>query len=733
MANENQAQNISSAGSLPIEEVARHPLPGLAIPDQIRFRPDDLRVTFLWSPERTLERQLFEYDPATGSKSPVIQRNQRSEGTTEENISLAEALRRERTRQREVGITTYAWAKNTSKLLVPIKNELCIQDSPDAPLRTIYSATSGAAQCPRISPNGTEVAFVVDAEIHVVSTDGGEARQLTRGARGTGKTHGLAEYAAQEEMARHDGYWWSPCSKWIAFTEVDETHIPIYRIVHQGKNETGENAQEDHHYPFAGKENAKVRLAVISAAGGEAKFMDTHYGEETYLARVGWLADGRLVAQMQDRRQSWLELVVFDLETGQRSVLLREETNIWINLHDLLRPLEDGGFLWASERSGYRHIYRYDRTGKLVNQLTRGEWMVDDIRSVDEKRGLVYFTASADSPLESHLYVVSFDGGAPKRITTEKGMHVVTVDHAASRFVDVFHSLAKPPTVTLRSLETGEVLGTIFDERDPRIESLGLLPPILATVPSRDEEKLFGAMYVPDSNKYGPGPYPTIIYVYGGPHVQLVTNGWSMTVMMRAQYLRSQGFLVFILDNRGSARRGLAFEGAVKHRMGSIEVDDQVDGVRWLVAQGLADPKGIGVCGWSYGGYMSLMCLARASDTFHVAVAGAPVTHWDGYDTHYTERYMGLPAENARGYEESSVMFHVGNLRGKLMLVHGMIDENVHFRHTARLINALIAARKPYDLLAFPDERHMPRKPADKVYMEDLVCRYFVDNLTGRE
>jgi len=729
MANENEAQNISAAGSLPIEEVARHPLPGMAIPDQIRFRPDDLGVTFLWSPERTLERQLFEFDPVAGTKRPIIQRSQRGEGTTEENVSLAEALRRERTRQREIGITTYAWAKNTLRFLVPIKNDLCVQDGPDAPLRTIYSSSAGAAQCPRLSPNGAEVAFVIDAEIHIVSADGGEARQLTSGARGTGKTHGLAEYAAQEEMARHDGYWWSPCSKWIAFAEVDETHIPIYRIVHQGKSETGENAQEDHHYPFAGKENAKVRLAVISAAGGDAKFMDTHYDEETYLARVGWLTDGRLVAQIQDRRQSWLELVVFDLETGKRSVLLREETTIWINLHDLLRPLEDGGFLWASERSGYRHIYRYDRTGKLVSQLTRGDWMVDDIRGVDEKRGRIYFTASAESPLESHLYVVTFDGGEPKRITTEKGMHVVTCDHAANRFVDVYHCLGQPPTVKLRSLESGEVLGVIFDERDPRIDALGLAPPEPATLSARDGEKLFGAMYKPDASQYGPGPYPTIIYVYGGPHVQLVTNGWSMTVMMRAQYLRSQGFLVFILDNRGSARRGLAFEGAVKYRMGSIEVDDQVDGVRWLVAQGLADPKRVGVCGWSYGGYMSLMCLARAADTFHVAVAGAPVTHWDGYDTHYTERYMGLPAENARGYEESNVMFHVGNLRGKLMLVHGMIDENVHFRHTARLINALIAARKPYDLLAFPDERHMPRKPADKVYMEDLVCRYFVDGL----
>ena len=714
-------------GSFPIEEVARHPLPGMAIPDQIRFSPDDKWITFLWSPERSLVRQLYCFDPATGTKTSMISRE--GDGTTEENVSLAEALRRERMRQREVGITAYAWAKKKNRLLVPIKNDLYVVDGPDAPLRLIYAAKGVTLQCPRMSPDGTLVAYVADAELYVVSADGGASRQLTFGARGTGKTHGLAEFVAQEEMGRHDGFWWSPAGTHIAFTEVDETHIPEYRIVHQGKDAVGPAAQEDHRYPFAGKDNAHVRLAVVSVVDGAVIFMDTDYGEETYLARVGWLKDGRLVAQIQNRRQTWLDLVAFDLESGKRSLLLREETDVWINLNDLFRPLRDGGFLWASERTGFRHIYRYDRQGQLIAQITSGAWMVDDIRGVDEKRSRVYFTASRESPLESHLYVVSFDGGTPKRITTEPGMHVVECDRACERFVDVHHEIEKKPTVKLRSLETGEVLGTIFDDMDPRIEALGLIPPELVTLSARDGEKLFGAVYKP-APTFGPGPYPTIVHVYGGPHVQLVTRGFGLTVMMRAQYLRSLGFLVFILDGRGSARRGLAFEGKVKHRMGSIEVDDQVDGVRWLVSQGLTDPARVGICGWSYGGYMSAMCLAKASETFCVAVAGAPVTHWDGYDTHYTERYMGLPQENAKGYEESSVMRHVSGLRGKLMLVHGMIDENVHFRHTARLINALIAARKPYDLLAFPDERHMPRRLADKVYMEELVCRYFVERLT---
>ena len=220
-----------------------------------------------------------------------------------------------------------------------------------------------------------------------------------------------------------------------------------------------------------------------------------------------------------------------------------------------------------------------------------------------------------------------------------------------------------------------------------------------------------------------------MLYVYGGPHVQVVTNGWNMTVSMRAQYLRQQGFLVSVLDNRGSARRGLNFESHIKNKMGTVEVTDQIDGIKHLIGEKLVDPKRIGVYGWSYGGYMSLMCLAQAPEVFKLAVAGAPVVSWDGYDTHYTERYMSTPSQNASGYHNSSVLRHVSNIQGKLLLVHGLVDENVHFRHTARLINALISEGKDYDLAMFPSERHMPRSEADRVYMERKITTFIIDNL----
>lgn len=710
--------------AISLEDISSYPLPGMAVPGAIEWSPDDSLITFLLSPERSLTRQLYAYDPASGETRLLLA--PAGGGATEENISLEEKLRRERARQREIGVTQYSWAQHAMRLLVPMRGDIYVQDGPESPLRLLVAGGSVPALTPTLSPDGEWVAYVQDSELYVVPFAGGEPRQLTSGARGTGKTNGLAEYAAQEEMHRNEGFWWSPDSRALAFEEADETHIPTYRIVHQGSDAVGAGAQEDHRYPFAGAANARVRLGVVSREGGQPTWMDLGENDDIYLARVKWLRDGTLSAQIENRAQTALDLAQFEPESGESRTLLRESSDTWINLHHMQRALKSGELLWAAERDGFQHLYLHAADGTPLRQITSGDWMVESIAGVDEERGMVYVTGTRDGATEAHLYAVPLASGEPRRITQAPGKHQVVLDHALRRFVDTHDALDAPPTVTLRSLDDGALLATIFDERDPRVDALGLIPPELATVTSRDGATLNAAIYRPAS---GEAPFPTIVYTYGGPHAQLVSNSWAMTVNMRAQYLRSQGFLVFVLDNRGSARRGLAFEGVIKHTMGDIEVRDQVDGVRWLAAQGLADPARVGVYGWSYGGYMACMCLARAPETFKVAVAGAPVTHWDGYDTHYTERYMGTPQENPSGYASSSVMAHVENIRGKLLLVHGLIDENVHFRHTARLINALVKARKPYDLFLFPDERHMPRALADRMYLEERIVEYFQQHL----
>ena len=714
--------------TFPIEEVARYPSPGNIAPGAFAFSPDDSVLTFLYSPNQTLSRQLFKFDLNTGERRLFFDA---STGTTEENVSPEEALRRERQRQLNTGVTHYEWSRKENRVLIPLPDGLYMHDGSDAPLRKIVDGGDHPILDPRFSPDGKWVSFVQDAELYIVSVEGGEPRQLTHGARGTGKTNGLAEFVAQEEMRRFSGYWWSPDSTQLAFEAVDETHIPIYRIVHQGKDAVGESAQEDHRYPFAGQPNAKVRLGVVSIDGNEPAWMDL--GNAEYLCRVQWLPNGKLSAQLMDREQSLLDLILFNLETGSSKTLLTETSKIWVNLHNMLRGLPEqktsypNGFIWASERSGYQHLYLYDAKGSLVRQLTSGEWVVEDIVGVDSKKGFVYFTGRKDSPLESHLYVVSFEGGEVRRITRDAGMHNVVLDHKLKYFVEVHNSFDKPPHVTVRRLSNGGKVREITFNEDPRVKEFSLRPPEMISFTNRAGVTLYGALYRPSkgSNK----PLTTLVDVYGGPQVQKVTNSWQMTVSMRVQYLRNLGYAVFVLDNRGSANRGLAFEGVIKHNMGDVEVQDQVDGVRWLIEQGITDPARVGVYGSSYGGYMAAMCLGRAPDTFKLAVVGAPVSSWDGYDTFYTEQYMGLPQSNAEGYKVSSVLQHVETMQGKLMLVHGLIDENVHFRHTARLIYALICHRKRYDLLLFPDERHSPRKLEDRVFMEEQIRNFFVENL----
>jgi dipeptidyl-peptidase-4 len=701
----------------------------MLLPNSFAFSANDKRLTYLLGSGTPPAQHLHALEVATGATSVLVAPP--GGGTREDTLSPEEELRRQRARMLAIGLTHYSLAARGERILVPLQGCVYVQDGPGAPLRQIVNAArDGAAETPALSPDGRSVAYVHDAEVYVIAAVGGKPRQLTRGAHQAGVTHGLAEFVVQEEFARAEGFWWSPDGRALAFEEVDERHIPLYHIVHQGKDATGPEAEEAHRYPFAGAANAHVRLGVVARRGGAPVWMDLDYGEEVYLARVFWWPDGRLGAVIPNREQTTVEVVAFDPATGARTRILRETSKTWINVPDrrALVTLQDGRFLWPSERDGFRHLYLFERDGKLVRQLTDGAWVVDEIEAVDERDGLVYFSGNREHPTERHLYVVPLAGGAARRLTPEAGTHAVTLDHACQRFVDVWSALDQPPRVALRSTKDGAVLHPMPVPADPRVARFHLEPPELVTLRSRDGAELHGAVYRPPA-RFGPGPHPTIVHVYGGPHAQMVKNDWSLTAALQMQYLRQLGYLIFRLDNRGSARRGMAFEAPIRHRLGHIEVDDQVDGVRWLVARGLTDAARVGVTGWSYGGYMTLRCLELAPDVFKVGVSGAPVTDQAGYDTAYTERYMGTPQSNAAGYAASSVLAAVNTMRGHLLLVHGLLDENVHFRHTARLINALNRARKPYDLLIFPDERHMPRHQSDRVYLNERVIGYFQQHL----
>jgi dipeptidyl-peptidase-4 len=698
----------------------------MAFPTSIAFGPGDRLITYLRSPDFSLKNQLYAYDPQTGVETLLAEPP--AAGTDEGSFSPEETLRRERKRQVITGITQYAWDDKGGRILYPAGGDVYLLDAPGADPRRVYEAHGRPALDPQLSPDGAWVAFIVDGDLYVQGVTKGSLAptRLTHTASAT-LSNGLAEFVAQEEIGRSRGFWWSPDSNLLAFAEVDTSGVPLYRIPYP--TEADLRAIEELPYPFAGQSNARIRLGVIPRAGGDPVWMDL--GEritDSYLARAGWLPDGRVYAELEDRAQRRLDLVTFDPASGARQEWLTETCPVWINLNDLFRTLKSGGFLWGSERSGFRHLYRYDRDGQLVRALTAGEWMVDGIAGVDEAGGRVYFTGNRENPTETHLYAVSLEGGEIRRITPEAGTHAVVLDGSNSRFVDTFQSTTQPPVIRLRSLADGAVLATLSETTDPRLAELGLPAPEIVTLANRAGDTLYGAIFRPPAS-CGPGPHPTIVFVYGGPHAQNVQNSWSLTAALRAQSLARLGFLVFTLDNRGSARRGLVFEAALRGQFGRVEVEDQVAGVHWLVSQGLADPRRVGIYGWSYGGFMAAMCLLTAPETFKAAVAGAPVTDSEGYDSHYTERYLGLPQENPMGYAGSKVMNHIAGQTGSLLLIHGLIDENVHFRHTAHLVDAFAQARKPYELLVLPNARHSVRRYADRVYLEERIRAFFLHEL----
>lgn len=706
---------------LSLADIAHYPRPGMNAPSAVTFTPDSRRVAYLWSAEGSLAQELWAYDLASGTQRPVTDL---AGGSTSQGkqFSLEEELRRERTRQRKSGVTSYQFVQakdGPQTLLIPFDGQLYVAHGEHnlAPLAGSEGATDA-----RLSPDGSSVAFVRAGELVVMPTNGtGQPRVLTSGAE-DGVTNGLAEYIAQEEMGRQVGYWWSPDSTRVAFIRADSRHIPIYAIVHQG---TEQATVEEHRYPFAGQRNAEVQLGIVAADGHpeDVLWMDLGADKDIYLARVAWRPDGVLTALIQSRDQCTQRLVAFDAQ-GAATTLLAERGQPWLNLHDDLRFLQDGTFLWSSERTGFRHLSLHEHTGREIRTLTAGEWIVAGHVTVDEERRLVYFQGTYDSPVERHLYVVSLDGGPVRRLTQQAGWHETIISPDCRSFVDMWQNPAHPPRLTWHRLADGEEQGLLFESAEVTPAALGLCVPEITSFHTHDGALLYAAVYASEQTRTAGQPRPLVVAVYGGPHAQSITSTWSLTVDLRAQYLAQQGFVVLKVDNRGSANRGLAFEAPIAHAMGQIEVDDQVEGVRWLAQRAYVDGERVGIYGWSYGGYMVCRSLLQAPEVFKAGIAGASVTFWEGYDTHYTERYMGSPVTNATGYHTSSVLTNAGELTSKLLLVHGLVDENVHARHTIRLTEALATAGCDYELMMFAEARHMPRNPAHLEYLERRLVEF---------
>ncbi|HET8898436.1 MAG TPA: alpha/beta fold hydrolase, partial [Rhodanobacteraceae bacterium] len=577
------------------------------------------------------------------------------------------------------------------------------------------------------------VSWVRDQNLWVHDLTRGTTRQLTFDGAGT-VHNGEAEFVAQEEMARNTGYWWAPDDSLIAYERYDEAHVPVTHRTEIYADRTTTVAQR---YPFAGDPNVTVQLGLVAPGGGDTRWIDLGGDEDSYLTRVKWLPDGkRLSYQWMPRSQQRLELRLVDTTTLVQKTLLTETSKTWIDLHKDLRFLKDqDAFIWGSDRSGYHHLYLYGLDGKRQHAISAGDWNLDGVLAVDEAKGLVYVASNRDFAPDRQIYALKLDGSSadtPQRISLRDGLHSATFAEDASVYLDSFSNPTTPPQVALHRAD-GSFVKWIeenkLDENHPYWPYRDShIVPEFGTLKAADGQTLYYRLYKPlhfDPDKQ----YPVFDTYYGGPHGQVVTRGW---VDYFAEYMAQQGYVVFSLDNRGMARRGRAFSDVIYHQFGVAEVADQVAGIRWLKTQPWVDPARIGVFGWSYGGYMTTMLLAKDSEDIAGGVAVAPVTDWTLYDTFYTERYLGRPQDNPAGYQRSAPFAWLDGLKAKLLLVHGMADDNVLFLNSTKLMAALQARGIQFELMTYPGGKHGLNLPGQRAHVYHLIAGFFEREIKGR-
>lgn len=700
-------------------------------PRGLKISPDGTRVTFLrGKADDQNALDLWEYNLAVNATRLLVDSRQLQ--PEEEELSDAEKATRERQRIAGLkGIVSYRWGPDSRHLLFPLAGQLFLYDLAAKPEEAVRSLTPKDAEVidAQVGPAGRYVSFVSRQNLWVADLKTNLKYRLTDDGKDT-VHNGEAEFIAQEEMDRFSGYWWSPTGEWIAFERYDEAQVPAVKRFEIQPDRTDVTEQR---YPAAGQPNARVQLGLVKPSGGRTRWIDLGAQTDIYLNRVNWTPDGKYLSyQRQTRDQKRLDLVLVDVDTHKQQLLLSETSNTWINLHDDLRFLKNQpAFLWASERSGHKHLYLYGMDGKQKVQISSGDWDIDRVLAVDEAAGLVYVAANKDHPLDKQVYTLKLDGSnaaAPQRITSEDGWHEASFggdDGGVKLFVDSYSDPQTPTRVAVRRADGSHVAWLAenrIDESHPYAPYRAAhIVPEFGSIKAADGQALWYRLYKPagfDATK----KYPVISHFYGGPTAQLAKRDFGDLI---DQYLAQQGYVVITVDNRGMARRGRAFSDPIHRQLGEVEVQDQRAALKWLAAQPWVDGKRMGVFGWSYGGYLSLMMLAKASDVVAAGVSVAPVTDWSLYDTHYTERYLGLPKDNAEGYRKSGVLPWLDGLTSPLLLMHGMADDNVLFTHSTQLMAELQNRGKPFELMTYPGGKHGMSTPAMKKHVFNTLKRWF--------
>ena len=664
------------------------------LPRHVQWAPDGNTFYYLEAGKEGRPADLMAYDLATGRKSVILSQSAFAQ-------SFA-GLSGKKEGDKPAEFSDYSLSPKGDCLLVTTSGGTCVWDVKAAKLSILLVSEGEPPDC-TWSPDGAKVAFSEKDDLWVLDRRTGAKTCAAKGKKPF-VTCGAPDWLYSEEVDLKTALWWSPDSTRIAYLRFDETGVPTYPLVDVADVHPG---VEEQFYPRPGDRNPSVTLEIADLRDGAAPPVRVAASGDGYLARVTWLPDGSSVAyEILDREQQKLGLYRYGLSDASSRLILEESAKTWVDVPGEPRFLKDGRrFLWLSERDGFAHLYLCATDGGVALQLTKGPWIVDRLLGVDEARGVAYLEGNREDPLGKQICRVDLRGRTLELLTDGKGWHDGDLSPTCAYYLDTCSRAGVPGALYLADTAANKRV-PLEDAPCPALDEYGMGKPEFITVKAADGTLLYASVLKP--RDFDPAKrYPAVVEVYGGPALQMVQDRWTPRWAPIYQLFSQAGFVCFSVDNRGSARRGKAFSDALFRRLGQKELEDQLDGLQALRKLPYVDGERVGIWGWSYGGFMTLYALTHApKGAYRCGAAVAPVSDWLTYDTCYAERYLKLPLENPEGYRDSSPTTSAASLSGALLIAQGLSDDNVHFTNSARMAEALCAARKPFEMAYYPRMSH---------------------------
>ncbi|MDD3005521.1 S9 family peptidase [Flavobacterium sp.] len=584
-------------------------------------------------------------------------------------------------------------------------------------------------QEPAFSPDGNKIVYAKDNNLFLYDLQTKSSQPITTDGKKNAVINGITDWVYEEEFAFVKAFDWNASSTKIAFIRFDETQVPEFSMDIYGSSLYP--TQQVFKYPKAGEKNALVSLHIYDVATQKTQKINFDKYSDFYIPRIKWTHEANtLSAQILNRHQNNLDLVFVDGTSGQTKLILNEKDKAYVDVTDNLTFLKDNSFIWTSEKDGFNHIYHYDKSGKLKNQVTKGNWEVTNYYGFNEKTNTIFYQSVENGSINRDVYSIKLNGSGKKRLSTLTGTNAATFSPNFDFYINTFSNATTPTQYSLNDSKTGKELQSIKKNEalSNKLKSYNLPSKEFFELTTEKGHKL-NAWIIKPKNFDASKKYPVLMHQYSGPGSQQVDNAWNSSDDYFHYMLTQEGYIVVTVDGRGTGYKGAEFKKCTYKELGKFEVEDQIDAAKVIGSYPYVDASRIGIWGWSYGGFMSSNCILKGNDVFKTAIAVAPVTTWRLYDSVYTERFMQTPQENASGYDENSPINHVNKLKGNYLLIHGTADDNVHVQNTMLMIDALVKANKQFDWAIYPDKNHGIYGGPTRLQLYTKIKNYLLEKL----